>query len=243
MKKNKPNHLLEAVAGLLSELPRGRVLDLGCGKGDYAKRLKDLGFDAVASDMDAKRFKHADQVKFQESHLERALPFPDRHFHYVLFLEVIEHLYNPDFVIAQISRVLAPGGHLVISTPNILNLGSRMRFLFDGGYDFFREPILDYCRVFPGGLQNMHVIPWRYQELEYLLHKNGLRVRSIHTDLMKPSLRFFWFVFGPLFKGQSWLRERRVAEKGGVDSRRMTKILFSKELLFGRHLIVLAKKA
>jgi hypothetical protein len=85
-------------------------------------------------------------------------------------------------------------------------------------------------------------MPWRYHELEYLLFKNGLHVRSIHADLKKPALRFFWFVFGPLFRSQSWLRERRVGRKGGVDSKRMNKILFSKELLFGRHLILEAKK-
>ncbi|MCX5695997.1 MAG: methyltransferase domain-containing protein [Candidatus Omnitrophica bacterium] len=242
MGENKQNYLLEAVTALFTNLPKGKVLDLGCGDGNCAKRLKDSGFEVVASDMDIERFKYRNLIKFEASNLERSLPFPENSFDYILFLEVIEHLYNPDFVIGQISRLLKPGGALIISTPNILNLGSRIRFLFEGGFDFFREPILDYCKIFPSGLQNMHIVVWRYQELEYLLFKNGLSAESVYTDLMKPSLKFLSFVLLPLLKFQSWQKERRAMKKGGVDYRRINRILLSNELLFGRHLIIQARK-
>jgi len=132
---------------------------------------------------------------------------------------------------------------LILSTPNILNLNSRMRFFFEGSFDFFREPILDYCKVFPSGLQNMHLIPWRFQELEYLLFKNNLLVENVYTDLMKPALKFLWFILAPAIKFASWQKERRTKRKGGsIDYRRINKILLSTELLFGRHLIIQAKK-
>jgi len=51
MKKNKKNFLLEAVVNLFTTLPKGKVLDLGCGDGDYARRLKDLGFEVIAGDI------------------------------------------------------------------------------------------------------------------------------------------------------------------------------------------------
>ena len=44
MGKRSKNFLLEAIVNLFTTLPKGKVLDLGCGDGDYAKRLKDLGF-------------------------------------------------------------------------------------------------------------------------------------------------------------------------------------------------------
>lgn len=238
----KVNHLLEKITAIFQDLKKGRALDLGCGDGDYAKRLSDLGFEAVASDMDAKRFKYGGSIKFEPSNLEKPLPFADSCFDYILFLEVIEHLYNPDFVISQISRVLKPGGCLIISTPNILNLGSRMRFLFEGGFDFFREPILDYHKVFPAEIQNMHIVVWRYHELEYLLFKNSLCAESVYTDRIKSSLKFIGFMLLPILKWQCGQKERRSRKKGGIDYKRINKILFSDELLFGRHLIVKAIK-
>ncbi len=242
MGKKKKNYLLEKVVVIFEDLKKGKVLDLGCGDGDYVKRLKDSGFEVIASDMDSKRFKYHDLIKFEASNLDKPLPFPENSFDYVLFLEVIEHIYNPDFVIGQIAKVLKSGGSLIMSTPNILNLGSRMRFLFEGGFDFFREPILDYSKVFPRGLENMHVIVWRYQEIEYLLFKNGLRAEACYTDLIKSSLKFLGFLLLPIIRLQCWQKERRSSKRGGVDYRRINKILLSKELLFGRHLITKAQK-
>jgi SAM-dependent methyltransferase len=241
--KDKRNHLLEKVTEIFGGANKGRVLDLGCGDGDYANSLTALGFEVTASDMDAKRFKYQDRIKFEASDLDKPLPFPDRSFDYVLLLEVIEHLYNPDFVVKQISRVLKPGGRLVLSTPNILNLTSRMRFLFEGNFDFFREPILDYSKVFPAAIQNMHVIPWRYQELEYLLFRNGLSVECVYAGLLKSSLKFLAFFLLPMICWQSRQKERRSLRKGGVDYKRMNKLLLSKEFLYGKHLIIKAQKA
>ncbi|MCX5680362.1 MAG: methyltransferase domain-containing protein [Candidatus Omnitrophica bacterium] len=241
VKNDEKNFLLETVINIFANLPKGKVLDLGCGDGEFAKKLKDLGFDVVASDMDQNRFKYHKNIIFQASNLEKELPFEKKQFNYVLLLETIEHVYNPDFVIGEIGRVLRSGGTLILSTPNILNLNSRVRFLFEGNFVFFREPILDYCKVFPSGLQNMHLIPWRFQELEYLLFKNHLLVENIYTDLMKPSLKFLWFLLALPIKFASWHKERRTAKKGGIiDYRRINKILLSKELLFGRHLIIQA---
>jgi len=230
------------VTGIFADLPKGKVLDLGCGSGDYAQRLKESGFEVTASDMDVKRFNYHDTIEFKESHLDRPLPFGDQSFDHIIFLEVIEHIYNPDFVIREISRVLKPNGVLILSTPNILNIGSRLRFLFEGSFDFFREPILDYSKIFPMALQNMHVVAWRYQELEYLLFKNGISAQAVFTDFMKPALKWFGCIFVPLFKFQSWQKENRARKAGGVDFSRIHKILLSKEILYGRHLIIKAIK-
>ncbi len=240
--KRSQNYLSEKVIALCSQQTKGAVLDLGCGHGITSKRLFDLGFSVTASDMDKQRFQFDQEIPFIHSNLSFPLPFSDKAFDFVLFLEVIEHLYNPDFVISEIQRVLKSDGSLFLSTPNILNVGSRMRFLFEGSFDFFREPLADYCRVFPGAFQNMHVIPWRYHELEYLLCKNKLRVAGIYTDLERMPLKFLYFFLSPFLKGQAYLKERRDRRKGNVGFQRIHRILFSRELLFGRHLIIHAKK-
>jgi SAM-dependent methyltransferase len=241
MKKNKKNFLLEAVIKIFSSLPKGKVLDLGCGNGDYAKELKDLGFDVVAGDIDIARFRYKNEVEFKHCDITKEIPFPAGHFDYVLLLEVVEHLRNPYTVIPEINRIIKPNGSLIISTPNILNLKSRLRFLFEGVYEYFREPPLDQLNN-PGEIIfNLHIVPYRYHELEYLLSAAGFKVKNIFASICEGY--WMWFLL-PVIKFQSWQKERRIRnKKGNINYKRIHKILFSKELLFGRNLVIQAVKA
>ena len=65
------------------------------------------------------------------------LPYSDNRFALVTCIETIEHLENYREVIREIFRVLQPGGVAVFSTPNILNLRSRLRYLSSGFYNLF----------------------------------------------------------------------------------------------------------
>ena len=240
--KLKKNYLLEKVIDIFKNLPKGRILDLGCGNGYYSKELKDLGFEVVSVDGDIKRFKYRDEIKFLSFNFEEPFPIKDDSFDYVLFLEVIEHMRTPFFCIKEISRILKPGGKLLISTPNILNISSRLRFLFEGAYDFFREPTLEVIKLNVNNKQNMHIIPWRYQDLEYLLFENNLQATHVFADKFKSILRVPFFFLSPVMMLQHYLKQKASLKKNGPDYSRTYKILMSPELLFGRHLIVLAEK-
>ncbi|OQX54353.1 MAG: hypothetical protein B5M48_01180 [Candidatus Omnitrophica bacterium 4484_213] len=231
------NHLLEKIIEIFKEEKRGKVLDLGCGDGDYSYRLKELGFSVLAADLDKQRFRYKNKIEFQQCDLTKSLPFEDCSFDYVLLLEVIEHLKNPYFVIGEINRVLKPKGTLVISTPNILNLKSRLRFLFEGNWEFFREPPLEQMNNPKEKVFNLHIIPWRYQELEYLLFKKGFKIKGIFTSILEINILVLLL---PLMIFHLWLKRKRVIRKGGIDYSRIHKILLSKELLYGRHLILKA---
>lgn len=215
------------------------MLDLGCGDGDYSRKLKDMGYDVVAGDIDVNRFRYKNEIEFKKCDITKEMPFADKTFDYVLLMEVVEHLRNPYVVLPEINRIIKEGGYLIASTPNILNLNSRLRFLFEGAYNYFREPPLDQVENPREVIFNLHLFPYRYHELEYLLSASGFKVSNIFTSVYEGYGLSFLL---PLMKFQCWQKESRSLRKGGIDYRRINKILLSKELLYGRHLIIKAKK-
>jgi SAM-dependent methyltransferase len=239
MKKNKQNYLLEAIVNVFANLPKGKVLDLGCGEGDYGKRLKDLGFDVIAGDIDLARFKYKNEIEFKLCDITKELPFSANYFDYVLLMEVVEHLRNPYLIIPEINRIIKNSGALILSTPNILNLKSRFRFMFEGAYEYFREPPLDQVKNPKEVIFNLHLSAYRYQELEYLFSVSGFKVCDIFTSVYEGF--GLGFVL-PIILFQAWHKERRSVKNGGLDYRRINKILLSKDLLFGRHLIIQGRK-
>ena len=167
------------------------------------------------------------------------MPFPDNYFDCVLLMEVVEHLRNPYVVLPEINRIIKKDGYLILSTPNILSLKSRFRFLLEGNYEYFREPPLDQAQNPKEVIFNLHLSPYRYHELEYLLSASGFQVSGIFTSLYEGYGLSFLV---PFIKLQAWSKAKRSKNKGGIDYARVNKAVLSKELLFGRHLIVKAKK-
>jgi SAM-dependent methyltransferase len=118
---------LDAVRRYLNALPRtSRVLDAGCGEGvlveEYADRLDITGVDANYS---SARVTHGSVTD---------LPFPAGSFDRALCLDVLEHLAYEDQprALAELFRVLRPGGELLVSVPNLAHLQSRIHFLLRG---------------------------------------------------------------------------------------------------------------
>ena len=100
-------------------LPDGRVLDLGCGVGHSYDALAPR--ETVGVDIDAAAL--AGQARETHSADMRALPFADGSFDAVLSVQSLEHVPDPERVLAEARRVLAPGGTAVFVTPNRLTFG------------------------------------------------------------------------------------------------------------------------
>jgi SAM-dependent methyltransferase len=118
---------LEAVRAWLDDLPRSsKVLDAGCGEGvlvdEYAGRLAIEGVDPNYA---------SDRVR---SGSLTALPYADQTFDHALCLDVLEHLTFDEQprALAELRRVLRPGGVLLVSVPNLAHLQSRVHFLLKG---------------------------------------------------------------------------------------------------------------
>lgn len=120
-------------------------LDIGCGRGDLLRTVRDEWEPASLYGIDPIDWLEEDlreDVNFlslpaeQAAELSQAgeLPVADR----VLLVEVIEHLEAPWTVLRQAARLVAPGGRLVVSTPNVASLRHRLELGARGRLTSFR---------------------------------------------------------------------------------------------------------
>ena len=106
------------VREILDGLPRGVALDAACGTGRHAAYLASLGHMVIGVDISSAMLERArEKVPDGECHEAdlHDLPLPDDHVDLVLCALALMHFPDLDPVLAELVRVLRPGGHLVIS--------------------------------------------------------------------------------------------------------------------------------
>ena len=103
------------------------LLDLGCGTGaavrDAARQVRraagfDLSPGMIAEARDRARDEHLDNVEFAEGDVSAPLPFEDGAFTAIVCTTAFHHFPRPRETIAEVARVLRPGGRLVIADAN-----------------------------------------------------------------------------------------------------------------------------
>src|SRR5262249_26885354 len=99
----------------------GVFLDYGCGDGSLLRRVVERCHECWRLDVDGDRMKQASKlpgVRVRPLATDGGVPFPDATFHNVAITEVIEHVADERRVLAELSRVLKPGGRLLLTTPH-----------------------------------------------------------------------------------------------------------------------------
>jgi len=161
--------------------PTGRVLDLGTGEGHFAWKLKQAGYRVLAGDLaPAGRFIKQGQIPYLRLDLSRDLPLKDNSVDLVTALDVIEHLPDPGGFTRELNRLLRPGGVLILSLPNKLQVRSRVRFLLSGLYKGMKLPLEPY-RAGP----RQHITVLSYLELRYFLETAGFRLDRVWMSRLK----------------------------------------------------------
>lgn len=166
------------------------ILDVGAGHGAFTKRLHEMGYQVSACDLFPEEF-HYPEVECRKVDITQAFPYADNSFDMAIAIEVSEHINDHETFFCEMSRILKPGGILYLSTPNILSLKSRFRFLFSGFYYSFKP--LDLHNY--NGLQ--HVAARTLDQYNYIAIKQGFGKASYEIDREQSTSRWLLLFLGP----------------------------------------------
>jgi len=165
--------------------------------------------------------------------LNGPLPLPDGTFDLVTSLEGIEHVENQFHLLRELSRVLKPGGHLILSTPNICCLEERLVFLLRG--TFYRFISRAEIERNGSGFDHQNLIT--YIELRQVLDWAGFQVVRVDKDRTKPKQNLFLWPLCLLIRAYVLLQSPNRKQKYLLPETSSAKVL-----LGGNTIIFVARK-
>lgn len=152
---------------------KGRILDVGCGRGDFPALMAARGWQASGIELDERIITHGRKVKGVELGYGGIddVKFPDSSFDAVTFWHVFEHLRAPGRAIDEARRILRPAGVLLVAVPNMGSWQARL----SGKHWFHLDP-------------PYHLYHYSLDNLKHLLEGRGFKVEKV---------RHFSLEYGP----------------------------------------------
>ena len=157
-----------------------RVLDVGCSSGYLGAALARAGRTVTGVERDPTAAEVArgrlDEVLVADINATRLSElFADRQFDVVVFGDVLEHLVDPAQALLDAAGLLAPGGAVVASIPNVAH-GSLRLALLEGRWQYRDEGLLD----------RTHLHFFTRSEVMSLVHAAGLAVTRLYATVIDP---------------------------------------------------------
>jgi methionine biosynthesis protein MetW len=182
------------IPNILESLPRGlSVLDVGCGSGVHGAELKRVhGHRVVGVDLSPQSIAKA-KTRLAEAYMADVTKpelypfFGRRRFDVIVFSDILEHLYDPSDVLTRHYQLLAPGGHVLISLPNVAIWNVRLSML--AGRFEYRDT---------GTLDRTHIRFFTRSTFRRFLSEAGLEVsrRRITPGILRPFVSLIKRVYG-----------------------------------------------
>lgn len=176
----------------LDYIEGGKLLDVGCGNGRFLMTMRSFGWDVQGVELSENGVKVCHAAKLPVHHGDLAsASFSNAGFDLITVRHVIEHIPEPHAFMVELARILKPGGHLVIETPNSEALGRQWL-----GPNWFANEV------------PRHLILYNRRSLSLLAARYGLKTLTQHLDSTpkiflnsidyvlknrgKPSKRIWW---------------------------------------------------
>jgi len=161
---------------------KSRILDIGCGSGEITSKVKEKGYSTTGLDFSSVAIERAKRggLDCQVADLDTGIPFDNDTFDAVWAGDVIEHLFDPIFVLKEVSRVLVPGGAFLCTIPYDLHLVTRLRILFGHSYQE---------GVYKKFGQYKHHTFFSIPLMKYMLNESFLQIQDIKFVIKLPKIR------------------------------------------------------
>jgi len=200
---------------------RLRIVDVGCGYGSVSGALASAGHEVYGVEIgnDAVRALPERGIRPIKGDIGRSLPIADATMDVVLLLDVLEHVFNPLWLLAEARRVLCDRGAVVITVPLYFDLVDRVRLLVSGSILSYDN--LVYGREVAGRFRSYnydHIRFFRPRDVEEMMQLSGFKVheRTFAPILaprplsrLKPAMRFLARQWPGLFAHAMKVRARK----------------------------------
>ncbi|HET6266447.1 MAG TPA: methyltransferase domain-containing protein [Acidobacteriota bacterium] len=170
------------------------ILDCAAGTGLWVARLLKAGYTRIqAIELDEKSYEGGAPCRVIDLDTDFSDSYSEQ-FDVITAIEIIEHMENPTHFLRECRKLLKPGGALILTTPNIESVPSRIKLLFKGKVKHFGK-----------GDDPTHISPIISTILPRLSARSGLRVDRFFPLVRKwdtrPGLRAISAMMAPFLPG------------------------------------------
>lgn len=165
------------VSKLIKELQPIKILDMGCNNGNIRFLLpKDIEYFGTDLDKELIQQLQNQGIKAKQADLNtQQIPFQFEKFNYILLLDVLEHVLDPQKLLQESKQRLTKNGKLIITLPNDYHLLNKLRFIFNK--HLTEDPFAPYG--------HLHIFP--IKSGENLIKKSRFKIiKKIPIPPVKP---------------------------------------------------------
>lgn len=216
-----------------------KVLDIPAGAGRLSDYLRNRGFNITSADINAAR------QDYIIADMNKVLPFGNEEYDAVVCMEGIEHIFETNRLIKELSRITKRGGLLILTLPNISCYYSRLMFMCTGNFFQFwptkgrhninNEAMFDYG----------HINPLGWQQIVFLFECYGVSLEGLYGNKIKRKvllpvylpfivLGFFWLKR----KFAKELKSKNFTKKQERYYKKIEKLSLKSSALLSRNIII-----